>query len=100
MYGTPSLPHNMMVSTSYLRFKGLTDSNFLPLLPGPLFKRLEKLFKAYMSNDPSATLVKKNASSRKLKTQQKMIAIIKSNLQEYPDDLAQFERTGEVQESD
>ena len=45
-----------------------------------------------MSNDPSATLVKKNASSRKLKTQQKMIAIIKSNLQEYPDDLAQFER--------
>ena len=46
-----------------------------------------------MSNDPSATLVKKNASSRKLKTQQKMIAIIKSNLQEYPDDLAQFEWT-------
>jgi len=75
----------------YLRFKGLTDSNFLPLLPGPLFKRLEKLFRAYMSNDPSATLVKKNASSRKLKTQQKMIAIIKSNLREYPDDLAQFE---------
>ena len=53
-----------------------------------------------MSNDPSATLVKKNASGRKLKTQQKMIAIIKSNLQEYPDDLAQFEGTGEVQESD
>lgn len=71
----------------YIRFKGLTDSNFLPLLPGPLFRKLEKLFKSYMSNDRSATLVKKNASSRKLKTQTKMIAIMKSNLQEYPDDL-------------
>lgn len=75
----------------YMRFKGLTDSDFLPLLPGPLFKELEKVFKDHMSNDRSVTLVKKDASSRKLKTQQKMIAIIKSNLKNYPEELQDFQ---------
>ena len=61
----------------YMRYKGLTDSDFTPLLHDNIFHDLNKWFIA-RNNDK--TLVKEDASSRKLKTQQKMISIIKKSL--------------------
>ena len=61
----------------YMRYKGLTDSDFTPLLHDDIFHDLNKWFIA-RNNDK--TLVKEDASSRKLKTQQKMISVIKKSL--------------------
>lgn len=63
----------------YMRFKGLTDSNFVPLIHDDLFADLDDWFRARNNNK---TIVKEGASSRKLKTQQKMIALIKSTLKD------------------
>jgi len=60
-----------------MRYKGLTQSNFTPLLHDQIFKGLNKWF---IERNNGNTLVKADASSRKLKTQQRMIAIIKKNL--------------------
>ena len=60
-----------------MRYKGLTDSNFTPLLHDHIFKELNRWF---IERNNGQTLVKADASSRKLKTQQRMIAIIKKNL--------------------
>ena len=64
----------------YLRFKGLTDSNFLPLLHGEAFKKMNKWFIERNNDEP---LVDKEASSRKLKTQTKMVAVIKESLKRH-----------------
>ena len=60
-----------------MRYKGLTQSNFTPLLHDQIFKGLNKWF---IERNNGNLLVKADASSRKLKTQQRMIAIIKKNL--------------------
>ena len=61
----------------YLRYKGLTQSDFTPLLHDHIFKDLNKWFVARNDNQ---LLVKEDASSRKLKTQQRMISIIQKSL--------------------
>ena len=61
----------------YLRYKGLTESNFTPLIHDKVFKDLNKWF---IDRNNNENLVKDNASSRKLKTQQRMIQIIKNSL--------------------
>jgi len=60
-----------------MRYKGLTDSNFTPLLHDHIFKDLNRWF---IERNNGESLVKADASSRKLKTQQRMIAIIKKSL--------------------
>ena len=62
-----------------MRYKGLTDSDFTPLLHDSIFKDLNKWFTA-RNNDKC--LVKEDASSRKLKIQQKMISVIKKSLED------------------
>ena len=62
----------------YLRYKGLTQSDFTPLLHDNVFKDLNKWF---ITRNNDQTLVKEDASSRKLKTQQRMIAVIQKSLQ-------------------
>ena len=61
----------------YMRYRGLTQSDFTPLLHDDIFQELNKWFIARNNNK---SLVKEDASSRKLKTQQKMISLIKKNL--------------------
>jgi len=61
----------------YMRYKGLTQSDFTPLLHDNIFKDLNKWF---IERNNGRMLVKEDASSRKLKAQQKMISIIKKNL--------------------
>ena len=62
----------------YLRYKGLTQSDFTPLLHDNVFKDLNKWF---ITRNNDQMLVKEDASSRKLKTQQRMIAVIQKSLQ-------------------
>ena len=61
----------------YMRYKGLTDSDFTPLLHDSIFQDLNKQFTA-LNNDKC--IVKEDASSRKLKIQSKMISLIKKHL--------------------
>ena len=61
----------------YMRYKGLTDSDFSPLLHDSIFQDLNKWF---MIRNNDKCLVKEDASSRKLKIQSKMISVIKKSL--------------------
>ena len=70
----------------YMRYKGLTDSDFTPLLHDSIFQDLNKWF---IARNGDKMLVKEDASSRKLKTQSKMISIIKKSL-DSSDKLKQF----------
>ena len=63
----------------YMRYKGLTVSDFTPLLHDSIFQELNKWFIARNNNK---CLVKEDASSRKLKIQTKMISVIKKSLQD------------------
>jgi len=76
LYGTTKSSSQYDGLKPYMRYKGLTMSDFTPLLHDDVFKGLNKWFIA-RNNDK--LLVKEDASSRKLKTQQKMISIIKKN---------------------
>ena len=77
LYGTTKSSSQYDGLKPILRYKGLTQSNFTPLLHDHIFKNLNKWFIERNNGD---LLVKADASSRKLKTQTKMISIIKKNL--------------------
>lgn len=64
----------------FLRYKGNTDSDFAPLINDENYRRLSDWF---IKRNNGESLVPEDASSRKLKTQTKMIAIIKSSLKEF-----------------
>ena len=82
MFETTSLYGSSKSSSLYdgmkpfLRYKGNTDSDFAPLINDDNFHRLNDWFKARIGEP----LVDPQASSRKLKTQTKMISIIKASL--------------------
>ena len=63
----------------FMRYKGLTESKFLPLLHDEAFHRLHDRFTVLNNNQP---LTDKKASSKKMKRQTKMISIIKNSLQD------------------
>jgi len=69
-----------------MRYKGLTESDFTPLLHDSVFKDLNKWFTI---RNGDKLLVKEDASSRKLKIQTKMISIIKKCLND-PEKIKQF----------
>ena len=70
----------------FMRYKGLTESKFLPLLHDDVFHKLHDHFTYLNNNTP---LTDNKASSKKMKRQTKMISIIKNSLQD-PDKLSQF----------
>jgi len=61
----------------FMRYKGLTESKFLPLLHEEVFHRLHDRFTLLNNNTP---LTDNKASSKKMKRQTKMISIIKNSL--------------------
>ena len=61
----------------FMRYKGLTESKFLPLLHEEAFHRLHDRFTLLNNNTP---LTDNKASSKKMKRQTKMISIIKNSL--------------------
>jgi len=83
MFETTSLYGSTKSSSQYdgmkpfLRYKGLTDSDFLPLLNDSHYVELKYWFKKRNNN---TLLVPNNTTSKKLKTQTMMISIIKKSL--------------------
>ena len=63
----------------FMRYKGLTESKFLPLLHDEVFHKLHDRFTILNNNTP---LTDNKASSKKMKRQTKMISIIKNSLQD------------------
>lgn len=63
----------------FMRYKGLTESKFLPLLHDEAFHRLHDQFTVWNNNQP---LTDKKASSKKMKRQTKMISITRNSLKE------------------
>lgn len=61
----------------YLRFRGLTDSKFIPLLHDDQFHKLHDRFTYLNNGNP---LTDNKASSKKMKRQTKMISIIRNCL--------------------
>ena len=60
----------------YIRFKGLTDSNFVPMLDGDAYKKL----KDFIEDKTGEELVDPDGSSKKLKATLKAIGLVKSSL--------------------
>ena len=79
LYGSSKSSSQYDGMKPYLRFKGLTDSHFLPLLHGEAFKKMN----AWFTERNGEPLVDPEASSRKLKTQTKMVSIIKESLKKH-----------------
>lgn len=63
----------------FMRYKGLTESKFLPLLHDEIFHKLHNRFTYLNNNTP---LTDNKASSKKMKRQTKMISIIRNSLQD------------------
>jgi hypothetical protein len=61
----------------FIRYKGLTESKFLPLLHDDIFHKLHDHFTYLNNNTP---LTDNKASSKKMKRQTKMISIVKNSL--------------------
>ena len=79
LYGSTTSASQYDGLKPFMRYKGLTDSKFLPLLHNDVFHRLHDRF-TYLNN--STPLTDNRASSKKLKRQTKMISIIRNNLQD------------------
>ena len=71
-----------------MRYKGLTESKFLPLLHDEAFHTLHDRFTLLNNNTP---LTDNKASSKKMKRQTKMISIIRNSLQN-KEKLAEFNK--------
>ena len=85
LFETTSLYGSVTDSSQYdglkpfMRYKGLTESKFLPLLHDDIFHDLHSRFTFLNNNTP---LTDNKASSKKMKRQTKMISIIRNSLQD------------------
>ena len=92
MFETTSLYGNSKSASQYdgmkpmLRYKGLTDSDFIPMIHGKPFKDLQNYVETRTGH-----LVPENASSRKLKLTNAIIGLVKRTLD--GDDLEKFKTT-------
>tara|TARA_B100000287_G_scaffold337198_1_gene323009 strand:+ start:78 stop:1208 length:1131 start_codon:yes stop_codon:yes gene_type:complete len=79
LYGSTTSASQYDGLKPFIRYKGLTDSKFLPLLHAEAFHRLHNHFIRLNNNQP---LTSNAASSKKMKRQTKMISIIKNSLKD------------------
>ncbi len=79
LYGSTSSSSQYDGLKPFIRFKGLTDSKFIPVLYKEAFHNLHDKFTEWNNNEP---LTENRASSKKLKRQRRMISIIKNSLQD------------------
>ena len=75
LYGSSKTVSQYDGMKPYLRFKGLTESDFLPLMHGKPYNDLVEFVE-----NRCGELIEKNASSRKLKISQKIISLTKQTL--------------------
>ena len=80
LYGSTTSASQYDGLKPYMRYKGLTESKFLPLLHADAFHKLHDHFTKLNDNQP---LTDNKASSKKMKRQTKMISWIKNSLKEY-----------------
>jgi hypothetical protein len=79
LYGSTTSASQYDGLKPFMRYKGLTDSKFLPLLHNDVFHTLHNRFTLLNNNKP---LTENRASSKKLKRQTKMISIIRNSLKD------------------
>ena len=79
LYGSSTSASQYDGLKPFIRYKGLTDSKFLPLLHAEVFHRLHDEFTRFNNNQP---LTENSASSKKMKRQNKMISIIRNSLED------------------
>ena len=79
LYGSTTSASQYDGLKPFIRYKGLTDSKFLPLLHKEAFHRLHDRFTLLNNNEP---LTSNAASSKKMKRQTKMISLIRNSLKE------------------
>lgn len=79
LYGSSKAASQYDGMKPLLRFKGLTDSDFAPLLSDDYFKTLKAFFKRKNNNKDLI----EQASSLKLKTQNMMLSITKASLKQH-----------------
>ena len=79
LYGSTTSASQYDGLKPFIRYKGLTDSKFLPLLHRERFHELHNAFTEWNDNQP---LTENRASSKKMKRQTKMISIIRNSLQD------------------
>jgi len=88
LYGSTTSASQYDGLKPFIRYKGLTDSKFLPLLHAAKFHHLHDEFTRYNNNQP---LTENRASSKKMKRQNKMISIIRNSLEDQ-EKLEEFNR--------
>ena len=79
LYGSTTSASQYDGLKPFIRYKGLTDSKFLPLLHRESFHELHNAFSEWNNNQP---LTENRASSKKMKRQTKMISIIRNSLED------------------
>ena len=79
LYGSTTSASQYDGLKPFMRYKGLTESKFLPLLHDQVFHELHDRFTILNNNTP---LTDNRASSKKMKRQTKMIASIKKSLKD------------------
>ena len=79
LYGSTTSASQYDGLKPFFRYKGLTESKFLPLLHDRVFHKLHDHFTLLNNNTP---LTDNKASSKKMKRQAKMIASIKKSLKD------------------
>jgi hypothetical protein len=87
LYGSTKAASQYDGMKPFLRYKGLTDSKFTPLLNDNHFRNLSDWF---IEKNNGEHLVPVKSSSKKLKTQTKMISIIKKSLKNNKEVLDKF----------
>ena len=95
LYGSTTSASQYDGLKPFIRYKGLTDSKFLPLLHNTAFHRLHDEFTKWNNNEP---LTENRASSKKMKRHTKMISIIRNSLkdEQYKDELKRFNEVIEM----
>ena len=86
LYGSSTSASQYDGLKPFFRYKGLTESKFLPLLHEDAFHKLHNRFTILNNNKP---LTENTASSKKMKRQTKMISLIKNSLED-EDKLKEF----------
>ena len=88
LYGSTTSASQYDGLKPFIRYKGLTDSKFLPLLHADAFHELHDHFTHLNDGQP---LTENRASSKKMKRQTKMISLIRNSLEDQ-EKLEEFNR--------
>lgn len=80
LYGSSKTVSQYDGMKPYIRYNGLTDSDFIPMIHGKTYEEL----RIFVENR-IGEIVKKDASSKKLKTTMKIIDLVKAGLKDTPE---------------